>query len=654
MHGTIGLHEQFALVPPQAFAARMEQHWINNLELTSSPALRQQWFVTAATFRQAITDTAENHETPWRILQPPTGSGKTQGAIVYAAMQAELNSTSQLIPVGILIVTRLIDQANEIAAQINNHAGRDVAVAHHSAKPATAEELHQSDVLVITHQAYVNASESLSNHQTTRWKLLTQWRGGQRLLTIIDEALANVVEHYQITAADLAKVIGYTSPDIRLSYPKQVAALEALHALLMSCAETTASGSPQATLVWDHTTSPPPECVDLSLLREAMRKLPYDRIVLGEERDADRVKIAKRVDEALQEAQAITERWAYYAQQGKEHSINSSEFLIPPCVPGPVVLDATANSNFLWDLLEGRACIIPTPPNVRDYSNVTLHVARASGLGKHSMIKRAQTRVPGVLSALEREIGPGRSVLMITHKATEHIPATFEHNFAHLHVAHWGAIDGRNDWSDCDTAVIVGLPYRDYIWATNLFCAFQGPQDDTWMQEPAWEGHKNVLKVMEQKQLSLSIIQAINRVRCRRVIDAQGRSPLADIFVILPKDKAGDAVLSDIHADMPGLKEVEWDFELDGPKVRKPRKGSSHEALIKLMANRLPGETPMPLIRRELGLNERQLKRLKEVLRTKHHATTQELLRMGVHYEATRVGRGAKAFLIKEPPPHAL
>jgi hypothetical protein len=61
-------------------------------------------------------------QSPWRILQPPTGTGKTQGTCVYAAMQAGQNRETEgvLKPVGILIVTRLKEDANGIQATTNN------------------------------------------------------------------------------------------------------------------------------------------------------------------------------------------------------------------------------------------------------------------------------------------------------------------------------------------------------------------------------------------------------------------------------------------------------------------------------------------------------------------------------------------------------
>ena len=116
----------------------------------------------ASTFRTSIINSINGVvDAPWLILQPPTGSGKTKGACVFAAMQAEANAQGPLKPVGVLIVTRRIEQADDMAEEINELAGRVVAVAHHSDKPATPQELLDSDILIITHQAYVNSVGAL-------------------------------------------------------------------------------------------------------------------------------------------------------------------------------------------------------------------------------------------------------------------------------------------------------------------------------------------------------------------------------------------------------------------------------------------------------------------------------------------------------------
>jgi chorismate mutase len=44
----------------------------------------------------------------------------------------------------------------------------------------------------------------------------------KRLLTVIDEALANVVENNKVTVANLAQVISYVTPEIRHELPEQL------------------------------------------------------------------------------------------------------------------------------------------------------------------------------------------------------------------------------------------------------------------------------------------------------------------------------------------------------------------------------------------------------------------------------------------------
>src|ERR1700682_4156249 len=119
MNTSIGSHEHYALVSPQDFTDRMGVHWSQRLKLVTSPALRTLWGTMASTFRTSIINSINAVvDAPWLILQPPTGSGKTQGACVFAARQAEANPQGGLTPVGILIVPRLIDKANEMAKEI--------------------------------------------------------------------------------------------------------------------------------------------------------------------------------------------------------------------------------------------------------------------------------------------------------------------------------------------------------------------------------------------------------------------------------------------------------------------------------------------------------------------------------------------------------
>lgn len=567
-------------------------------------------------------------------------------------MQAETNRNAEvaLKPVGMLIVTRLKEDADNIRDTVNTLAGRAVAVVHHSGSYAKPEQLHQSDVVVITHQAFINAKRDTKERDWRPWDRLVSWRGGERLLTIIDEALANVVDESSATVESLGFVISLIPPEVRSALPQQVGVLEQVQRVLLAYADPDDLDSAMS-MMWEEGGAP--AAVDFTPLISAMSALPYDRIVYDRSSTKDRTRLAERVAETITAVQSCLEQFAYYAKSGHWHSINTAALAVPLNAPGPVVLDATAKANFLWDLFEEKHQRLAVPAHARDYSNVTLHVARGTGLGKNAMTERLRERLPRIKKGLEESIGTERSVFMCVHKGVEEVitkkPANGKSWAERLHfracsIGHWGAVDGRNTWQDCDTAVILGLPYRPQTWATNMFCALQGAQDNRWLQSPEWRQYKNVLQEMEQRQMSVSMIQAINRVRCRHVIDAEGHCPPADIFLVLPQDAMGDAVLDDIKTDMPGIKVKPWDFALDPAKEKKPRVGSSHARLIDYMSKQGSGPVSLSTVQHDLQLSS--VKKLRETLNNDEHPTTQALRGIGVNY-IPGSGRGSKSYLVK-------
>jgi hypothetical protein len=647
----MGIPERF-LVSPEAFADAMTARWLH-LGNTPSSRLQQLWRTMAATLAAAIT--AQDQK--WRILQPPTGTGKTQGLCVYAALTITQN-VSSLSPIGILVVTRTIQQADEIVETIRELVLPELrhhVVAKHSKHKPSIFALHHADVLVVTHAAYLLALGSLNDDDEARWLTHLEWQGGRRKLTVIDEALTGVVEQNQLTGERIRQVLRYVRPEVADEYPAQINAIRALQDLLdqrdRRLAKTEDDGRSRCQwMAWteghDRPATIPQEC-STGGLRKALADLPYDNIELGKSSALDRRRIADRVDETLRDCEAVLKRWAYYHRKGRDTTLNSSQLLIPPDFPGAVVLDATATQNFHWQLLEDRAEVVPIPSGTRNYGNVTLHIARVTdGLGKGKMKSLAKTRVPRLLDDLETRLSPDRRVLLCLHKDNEHTAKLFAPRFAAYSVAHWGAIDGKNDWQDHDTAVLFGMYYRDNVWSTNAFFALQGQQDDEWLANPSWKDYANIHTEMQRRHLTVSLIQAMNRVRCRRVIDAEGNCPTADIFIVLRAGTEGDAILNHIREEMPGIVVEPWCFQLDGPH-KQVRRGSSHEALLALMENRLPGEAPMSLIRTALSLSKDAQKALAKTLRDKEHQLTKALAEMGVRYVSTPNGRGGKSFLLK-------
>jgi len=172
-------------------------------------------------------------------------------------------------------------------------------------------------------------------------------------------------------------------------------------------------------------------------------------------------------------------------------------------------------------------------------------------------------------------------------------------------------------------------------------------QGDDWLDNPTWKGHVNLREHMVRRQLSASIIQAINRICCRHVTDEHGGCPPADVFIVLPSGERGADILAAIRREMPGIQVTDWPFDPDGPKVRKRDAGTPHGRLLTFMENRAPGRTSMQVIARELGLKPNAKKDLQKNLRNENHRTTLALKTMGVTYAVTGKGRGGKSELVK-------
>jgi len=103
-------------VNPAHFVGRMNYRWTRDFNNVSSTALHKVWTQLATTFNTKI----KAHGTPdgdrWKVLQPETGAGKTQGLAVYCSMLDREDHP------GVLIVTRLKSQANALAKDINELA----------------------------------------------------------------------------------------------------------------------------------------------------------------------------------------------------------------------------------------------------------------------------------------------------------------------------------------------------------------------------------------------------------------------------------------------------------------------------------------------------------------------------------------------------
>ena len=375
-------------------------------------------------------------------------------------------------------------------------------------------------------------------------------------------------------------------------------------------------------------------------MREEIR---YDQLLCKTD-NLEQQRLRELHDSRIRDLNNIIKSWIYYAHTEYQPTLNTARLLVPDNVQGAVVLDATASSNVLYDLFKPAEVISP-PPGSRNYQNVTLHVSRGHKVGKRFMKNKAKELSRELIGELNERLGENRKVFICTHKDVEPVLDSYEPRF-NLMTGHWGAVDGSNDYRDCDTAVIFGLPYRPNTWSANVFMALEGPQATEWLQESdkrSWKGYEDIRKSLKNGQISTSIIQAINRVRCRKVTDPEGNCPDTDIYLMLPDDGIAEEILEGIKKEMPWIKTREWNFS----SAKRQVKRSNHEsALSKFIINMNIGRQAISIVKKTLGMSSTTCETLIKKMRDERSDLYKAMTKVGAKYISE--GPGKRAFIVKE------
>jgi hypothetical protein len=694
-------------IDPAAFANAVKDHWVA-YQNTPSDKLMKLWRTMADTYNAAVASTyaADPSKEKVRVLQPPTGSAKSLGAQVYAAMSAKANfERREGDRLGILILVREIDDAREMVKGINASFQKlggvgQPAVTRHSENSVSLEELGRFDVVVITHAAWLRA---VDQRRQTEWMnsldYMMEFTGngefGQRRLVVCDESLSSAVEAFRVNIGNINEAVFAIPASIQRDYPREMACLDHCRDALKAIQSRRSESVDEATgkslplpsrVVWSADPRLPVtfENADGSMvsmryqmsgLLAAIKGKIRSQLVTDEDEEGNfkRINLEERVAKTLRSVEALYARWAWFeVVAGKDETLNSSRVLLPIDLSGVVILDATGRRDTLWQLMgPDRVEFAEVDPSVRNYRNAKVHIKWIDGgsLGKQKMIEHAKHRMLNLVDDLgERWAGqPPKKLLQIVHKkVVEHLDCLDQSAYCapraitkrdsqgnpvekivcEPHIAHWGSIDGKNKWSDCDTVVLVGLPYRGSTWAINVFMAVKGPQPEEWFKTA-----KQVRDEMEVEQMSGSVIQAVNRGRCRKVINAEGDCLPTEIFICLPANKVGRKIEEILLEAMPGAERLSWGIVLDRPDETPTAANadkSTDTRLLAMLRAAEPGQQlTIPFLKEKLGLGRNTMKDLIKRAANTEHRTGQELVEMAVRY-VSKMGRGAEPYFTKD------
>jgi len=395
-----------------------------------------------------------------------------------------------------------------------------------------------------------------------------------------------------------------------------------------------------------------PNTLRFDRLKNELRRLKLDEIVLDKKAPLERKRLQQLAFKTLTAIDVIYKSWFYYNKASRKHAFATSRLLVPDDIKGAVVLDATAGVNITYELFE--QCMRMQPfLGTRNYQNVTVHYSTHHKVGKEYMEEHRKE----VCDNLTQELGgefEGRNVkpkvLIVTHKDIEPLLDLYTPENFDFKVAHWNAVDGSNDWKDYDTVVIFGLPYRPKTHSMNLFQAFQGSQSTEFLNSQGnrpFKEHSDILDVLEVHQILTDVIQAVNRICCRRVIDKEGNCPKADVYILLPSDKETTTILKGIEKEMPSIHFQKWVYT--GQK-RVVKRGSFDDALISYFRNMPEGESVAKgTVKAYFNIKKTALDRIIDRITTglENDPLVTGCKELNIHYNKIREGRSTKAYFVK-------
>jgi DEAD/DEAH box helicase len=666
--------KQLNPVNPKHFEETMEEHWTKVLGNVSNPALRETWYQIASTFGNHIY----HHDTPeksklWTVLSPPTGSGKTESTIIYAALLSKQKNDRHP---GMLIVTRLKADCDRIADRINKfgiqYGGQETAVSYHSGRSSELKitDLKDYPVAVITHRAYEMALDYLGNDSEIdkTWSHFQrygrnmdypiQWDKGEysidnrygydlRRLIVIDECM-DIVEHNKASLDKLRVTLSAIPTNIRRKHPEVISEIRKMITLLEDWDQQIKAGekNTKETLMWNRPVEELKDPGFMALIND-LKGIQFDHQI-NKNDPMERQRLRQIHEKRLKDLYYIHRHWAYYANHKDHHTLNTARLLVPEGIKGCVVMDATASTNKVYDLHDDSEKV-PPPDGSRRYDQFRLHVTKGCKVGKHHMVKNASRLSQSLIHDLQKRLSPDNKVLIVCHKDVRPLLTQCLPPESNWMTAHWGKVDGSNEWKDCDTVVIFGLNYMPDTWSPNVFMAFQGVQDTDWLGSDGdrpFGDYEDIRKALKRGQLSTSIIQALNRVRCRKVVDEHGNCEPTEGYILLPDGELAEAILEDIQKMMPGIKiDQFWNYTEQKRKVKR----SNYElSLIRYIENMSHGRYTPGRIRRELKIPKRTMSRLTAKAKDDQSKLYKAMQDNGVIFNVQQEGSTRRAYFIKD------
>ncbi len=558
-------------IDPDSFVQVFSKKFQNRENTITTEELKETWKQNCLAMNNAIAFKDDGKKF---VISAPTGSGKTENTITYCAMLPS--------EVKVLIVSNLSDEGIRLAQDINQEAvemgklnpdtdlPKAIAFNSKSIPDKTDRDyslflggIEKIQVVIITHNLY---KKHFSGGDV--WDKLSNGRD----LIVIDEAI-DTMEELPVTEHDISiaknffgalmdtRVFNYKNSErYKKEYDKLSKDLYNLQHINEVDGDAEKMGTrliysiKQRKEIFLHLGRLKYWSLEL-ILEEHQYECSY--ILTGIKNEEYDQKIQRRIEKTLRNLSLMDREQTYIAYNGTYYSYNRVIDRIPN--HSVVCFDATADINQIYSLRAKHhddVVLVPRVSNVRDYSNVNLYPIKYN-TGKIAIENK-------FTDDILKHLPLGDQTLIITHQDNEgiinaYIKEIYPNNV--VDVAHWGAITGLNTWQDFDTCIIAGLHNKPTSVVYNK--ALTASNED----ETFGENQNDTVEQVRVSDLVSEIVQAINRIRIRKVTQEGGKCESANIYITLPIFNY-ELYLSMIKAHMTNINVIEDKFDIQS--LRQP------------------------------------------------------------------------------------
>lgn len=594
---------------------------------------REAHIVLASALNDVVMKNREGKGGGRVIIPEPTGSGKTTGTAHYVAEYAKVTPIDKL---GVVIVTKFIDEGVELAKQINlllqGHNGIEaVAINSQMETPIMPKDYRLHPIIVITHKNFENKVKEVRDFATHTHLIRREEQGlgvrFNRELLIIDEALSMIEEH-SVSTDKLEEFTNemyslkrhYSIPD---EVQKEIDFVEELKNDLMRIKDEVQGREYKEKTVPLSLSSTALGISDFGEEQPLLDKLK--KFITSKEIEPHKVANLKRANKEAKRLKdsELRSDWANRIEEIERAFVqtdyadldtygNLNLWSVRDIFPNGVsyaVLDATGDLDYTLKLSD-EDTLIEGFEDLRDYSNFTLYAVRIN-TGKNTLDKipdlvpKFYSYTKKIAEANGLEDSP--FILASYKKYKQQIDSIVGENTEKLRQAHFGNITGKNLWKDCKVGMYLGQ-YRKPQWFNrNRVSSVIGAEEMIEQKEHTINyGTMNVIQ---------DFIQALNRQNIRVVNDMYGGCAKNVAVCTIDNNEFGDTIIAVLKKVMKGINIVDVDkSELD---LVEPAKyvGKNVELVIETLQRCIPtsqGSLSIKDMRQEAGLTEKNWEKLKK------------------------------------------